>query len=152
MADLTLTQSQARRFLLAYQNLWPPRSLVGKTGALDFIRRAGCIQFDPLDIAGKNPELVLQSRVQDFTPSMLDELLYTDRKLVDGWDKQMSIYPVEDWPYLRRRREDAKRQFRSTEAVGEIAPKIRAEIEQRGPLSSIDLEHKEKVAWWWAPT
>ncbi|MFZ6028337.1 MAG: winged helix-turn-helix domain-containing protein [Chloroflexota bacterium] len=152
VAELALTQPQARRFLLAYQNLWPPRALSGKTQALAFVRRVGCIQFDPLDIAGKNPELVLQARVGDFTPAMLDELLYTDRALVDGWDKQMAIYPVEDWPALRRRREDAKRQFRSMEAVAEITPQIRAAIEQRGPLSSIDLEHKGKVDWWWAPT
>ena len=152
MTDLFLTRSQARRFLLACQNLWPPRSLQGKAGALDFIRRVGCVQFDPLDVAGKNAELVLQSRVADFTPAMLDEMLYRDRKLVDGWDKQMAIYPVEDWPYFRRRRESVLRQLRSQEAVRAIAPTIRAAIEQRGPLTSSDLEHNHKVDWWWGPT
>ena len=148
----TLTQIQARRFLLAYQNLWPPRSFSGKNSALDIIRKVGCIQFDPLDVTGKNPELVLQARVADFTPTMLDELLYQDRALLDGFDKMMAIYPVEDWPYFRRRREAAINELRSQEAVREIAPKIRAEIERRGPLSSIDLDHNEKVDWWWAPT
>jgi uncharacterized protein YcaQ len=152
MTPLTLTQSQARRFLLAYQNLWPPRSLTGKAAVLAFIRKVGCIQFDPLDIAGKNPELVLQSRVADFTPPILDELLYQDRALLDGFDKMMAIYPVEDWPYFRRRREAAKNELRSQDAVRAITPGIRAAIEQRGPLSSIDLEHKQKVDWWWAPT
>jgi uncharacterized protein YcaQ len=55
----------------------------------------GCIQFDPLDIVGHNSELVLQARVADFQPAMLQDLLYRDRKLVDGWDKVMSIYHVE---------------------------------------------------------
>jgi len=154
---MELTQSQARRFLLTYQHLWPPRSLPGdglpdKQGALDYIRKVGCIQFDPLDIAGKNPELVLQARVKDFVPAMLDELLYQDRSLLDGFDKMMAIYPVEDWPYFRRRRQAAASELRSQDAVREIVPKIRAEIERRGPLSSIDLEHHEKVDWWWAPT
>lgn len=152
MIPLTLSKSQARRFLLAHQALWPPRNLMGKAGALDFIRRVGCIQFDPLDMAGQNADLVLQARVADFTPGMLRQLLYEDRKLLDGWDKMMAIYPVEDWPYLRRRRENARSEFRSIEAVEKIAPAIRAEIEQRGPLSSLDLEHSEKVAWWWSPT
>jgi hypothetical protein len=152
MTLLTLTQPQARRFLLAYQNLWPPRSLTGKANALDFIRKVGCIQFDPLDICGKNAELVLQARLADFTPAQLDELLYQDRALLDGFDKMMAIYPVEDWPYFRRRREGAKNELRSQEAVSEVAPKIRAAIAQRGPLSSIDLEHAEKVGWWWGPT
>lgn len=152
MESLFLTKPQARRFLLAYQNLWPPRTLTGKNGVLDFIRHVNCIQFDPLDTAGRNPELILQSRVKDFTPTMLDELLYKDRMLLDGWDKQMAIYPIEDWPYLRRRREAAKREFRSPEAVQEITPNIRSALEQRGPLSSIDLDHNKKVDWWWAPT
>ncbi len=148
----TLTKPQARRFLLAYQNLWPPRGLCGKADALKFIRKVGCIQFDPLDIAGKNPELVLQARVADFVPAMLDELLYQDRALLDGFDKMMAIYPVEDWPYFRRRREAARNELRSQEAVSAVTANIRAAIEQRGPLSSIDLEHNQKVDWWWSPT
>jgi uncharacterized protein YcaQ len=149
---VTITQPQARRFLLAYQNLWPPRSLSGKADALNFIRKVGCIQFDPLDIAGKNPELVLQSRIADFTPAMLNELLYQDRALLDGFDKMMAIYPVEDWPYFRRRREWAKSELRSQETVSAVTANIRTVIEARGPTSSIDLEHNQKVDWWWSPT
>ncbi len=33
---------------------------------------------------------------------MLRELLYDDRVLVDGWDKQMSIYNAFDWPQMQR--------------------------------------------------
>ena len=98
MEKLTLTNQQARRFILARQGLWPPYELEGKSGVLSYIRRVGCIQFDPLNIVGRNPELVLQARVSDFRPAMLEELLYEDWKLLDGWDKNMSIYCVEDWP------------------------------------------------------
>lgn len=34
----------------------------GKNGALEYVRQAGCIQFDPVDVCGKNAELVLQVR------------------------------------------------------------------------------------------
>ena len=98
MVSLTLTNEQARRVILSHQGLWPPYEREGKAGVLGTIRRVGCIQFDPLNIVGRNPELVLQARVTDFAPLMLQELLYEDRALVDGWDKNMSIYPVEDWP------------------------------------------------------
>jgi len=64
---------------------------------------------------------------------MLDQLLYEDRKLVDGFDKMMAIYPVEDWPYFRRRRQAMRLELRSQEAVNAIVPNIRAAIEQRGP-------------------
>ena len=153
MVELTITKRQARRFILAHQGLWPPYELGGKSGVLDYIRRVGCIQFDPLNIAGRNPELVLQARVSGFRPVMLEELLYQDRKLVDGWDKNMSIYGVEDWPCFSRRREYARQHpGRSPEAVKSIVPRVRQEIEERGPLSSIDLDFGQTVDWSWAPT
>jgi uncharacterized protein YcaQ len=151
--DSELTKQQARRFILAYQGLWPPYTFEGKSGVLDFVHRVGCIQFDPLNIVGRNPELVLQARVADFCPAMLEELLYEDRKLVDGWDKVMSIYCVEDWPYFRRRREEAWRYYGdSSRPATSVLPQVREAIEERGPLSSIDLDFGQTVDWSWAPT
>lgn len=152
MPTITLTRSQARRFILAYHSLWPPRSLSGKKGILDYIRRVGCIQFDPLDMAGQNAELVLQSRVSDFQPGMLRELLYQDRQLLDGYDKNMAIYPIEDWPYFNRRRLAAQSELRSSEVVQAITPQVIEAIEARGPLSSLDLDFNQSVHWYWAPT
>ena len=150
---ITLTNQQARRALLAHQGLWPPYELHGKAGALDYVRRVGCLQFDPLDIVGRNPDLVLQARVADYRPAMLQELLYEDRNLVDGWDKNAAIYPVEDWPCFQRHRDAARRHpGKSPEAVEAALPQIRAEIEARGPLSSIDIDLDRKVNWSWAPT
>ena len=65
----------------------------------------GCIQFDPINIVGRNPDLVLQSRIKDYRPQFLDELLYSERKLIDGWDKMASIYLAEDWPNFIRHKE-----------------------------------------------
>lgn len=153
MDKLTITKQQARRFILAHQGLWPPYELEGKPGVLDYIRRVGCIQFDPLNIVGHNPELVLQARVADFYPVMLQELLYKDRRLVDGWDKMMSIYCVQDWPYFQRRRESARRNpGKSPGPVESILPQVRRAIEEQGPLSSIDLDFDQTVDWSWAPT
>jgi hypothetical protein len=153
MQKLSLTRQQARRFILAHQGLWPPYGLAGKSGVLNYVRRVGCIQYDPLDVVGRNPELVLQARVADYRPALLEELLYDERRLLDGWDKNMSIYPVEDWPYFRRRREAYRRNpGRSPEAVRSVLPQVRQAIETRGPLSSIDLEIDCTVDWAWAPT
>ncbi len=148
---MQISKEQARRFLLAHQGLCPPDEFKGKRGILAYIRRVGCIQFDPLDIVGQNPDLALQSRVAGYRPTMLDELLYKDRKLLDGWDKNMSIYSVEDWPYFRRWRERFDHNSgRSAEAIRLVLEEIRAELEKRGPLSSLDLEMHEKVDWDWS--
>jgi len=153
MSAIEITNGQARRFILAHQGLWPPYELRGKAGVLEHIRRVNCVQFDPLDIVGRNPELVLQARVEDYRPAMLEALLYQDRRLVDGWDKNMCIYPVEDWPYFTRRREAIRRHpGKSPESVRAIAPQVRQAIAARGPLSSADLDFGQTVDWSWAPT
>jgi uncharacterized protein YcaQ len=103
-------------------------------------------------MVGQNAELALQSRISDFRPAMLKELLYQDRQLLDGWDKNMAIYPIEDWPYFNRRRLAAQRELRSSDEVKKISPQIIAAIEERGPLSSLDLDFNQAVNWYWAPT
>ena len=60
-----ITKEQARRFILLKQGLIGSYRYIGKQGAYDFIREAGCIQYDPVDVCGKNAELTLQSRSND---------------------------------------------------------------------------------------
>jgi uncharacterized protein YcaQ len=148
---MQISKKQARKFLLAYQGLTSPYEYQGKSGILNYIDRVGCVQFDPLNIVGHNSELVLQARVAGFRPEMLQDLLYEERKLLDGLDKNMSIYKVEDWPFFQRLREAARnRSGKSAEAVRSVLPKVREAIEHRGPLSSLDLKLNEMVEWDWA--
>lgn len=51
---IQLTNRQARQFLLLKQGLLGEHIFIGKQGAFDFVRQAGCIQFDPVDACGKN--------------------------------------------------------------------------------------------------
>ena len=146
----TLSKTQARRFLLAHQRLWPPRQLKGKAGIVDFIRHVGCIQFDPINVVGRNPDLVLQSRVDKYRPDLLAQLLYTERQLLDGWDKVSAIYLTTDWPYFARHRALMHEQHGDpSNPPMEIAPAVMQAIRERGPLSSIDLKRKGKVDWAW---
>lgn len=105
---IPLTIEEARNFILLKQGLLGEYRFTGKQGALDYVRQAGCIQFDPVDACGKNAELTLQSRVKGFTKQTLYELLYEDRSLVDYPDKNISIIPAEDWPYFERYRRAAR--------------------------------------------
>jgi uncharacterized protein len=151
--EIVIRKSQARRFLLAHLHLWPPRKLRGKQGALDYIRHVNCIQYDPINVVGQNPQLVLQSRVRNYKPAMLNALLYEDRKLVDGFDKQMSIYPMEDWPcfaYYRERMLQRYMESEHTAAAVRLVEPARQQIEARGPLSSLELEEDTRMDWWLA--
>jgi hypothetical protein len=148
-----ITRAQAARFLLARHFLLPPRSLSGPEGIETYLTRVGCIQYDPLDRVGTNPELVLQARLSDFTPRMLFDFLYRERRAVEGFDKMMSIYLRKDLPSFSRERAAARRRFGSPESpVTQALPAVRREIERRGPLSSAELELNERVDWPWAPT
>ena len=153
LPELTVTRQQARRFLLAHLRLLPPRTLVGAQGALEYVRHVHCIQYDPINVVGSNPDLVLQSRVRGYKPAMLDSLLYEKRTLLDGFDKQMSIYPVEDWPHFatsRERKGDNYPRHESTAKAATLMKWAKREIETRGPLSSLDLEEDTRIEWWWS--
>ena len=148
--SLEIDRSQARRFMLAHHFLFPPQSLRGKSGILEYISRVGCIQFDPINVVGRNPDLVLQSRIEGYRSELLDELLYGDRLLIDGWDKVASIYAVGDWPYFSRHRAKMKHQHGDPDSPAmQIADQVTWEISERGPLASIDFSHDERIEWSW---
>ncbi len=147
---MTVSKRHARRFILSHQMLWPPRKLRGKVGILEFIRHVGCIQFDPINIVGRNPDLVLQSRIDEYRPALLEELLYSDRQLLDGWDKVSSIILAEDRPYFTRHRQLMREQHGNpSNPPMKIAPMVLDAIRERGPLSSIDFKQGDKVVWTW---
>jgi uncharacterized protein YcaQ len=150
--ELEITKKQARQFILAYQGLLSHHMLEGKQGIMSYIERVGCIQFDPLNVVGYNQQLVLQSRIPSFRAEMLQELLYQDRFLIDGWDKCMSIYQLKDWPYFARLREAAQQRLQKMPLVNAIVPQVVERLIEQGPLSSGGLDYKEVVDWSWAPT
>ncbi len=150
---LSIDKQTARRLSLACQALYPPRSVQGKEGIKTFMKRVRSIQFDPINVVGRNPDLVLQSRVRDFRPKLLDELLYQDRQLLDNWDKMACLSMVEDWPYFARHRARMQDIFGvPSDVVMSLAPHVLDQIKRNGPQSSLDFQHDEKTDWAWGPT
>lgn len=152
MNSYNLTKQQARQFILIKQGLMGEYKFIGKEGVLDFVRQAGCVQYDPIDVCGKNAELVLQSRVKGFTKQMLYELLYQDRQLIDYFDKNLAILDRKDWPYLERFREANRQGGKGKEEVNRIAEEIKAIIAEKGAVCSKDIGFQETVDWYWSST
>lgn len=150
---LKISRKLARRFLLTHQFLLSPRSLRGPEGIIEILKRLGCIQFDTINVVGRNADLVLFSRIKDYEQKLLEAMLYQDRTLVDGFDKVASIYQTTDWPYFERRRASfaAYYQKRSLE-VAEQLPQVLEEIKKSGPVSSLDFKDQQKVDWHWSET
>ncbi len=150
MEQYKLTNKQARRFILLKHGLIGEYKFNGKEGIKEFVRQAGCIQFDPIDVCGKNGELVLQSRVKYFTKRMLYELLYEERALMDYYDKNLAIIGTCDWKYTKRIREYFKNHSRSQKEVDAVADRIIEMIREKGPLCSKDIDLGKKVDWYWS--
>ena len=142
-----ITKEQARRFILLKQGLIGPYRYIGKQGAYDFIREAGCIQYDPVDVCGKNAELTLQSRVKGFTKKNLQDLLYKDRLLVDYPDKELSIWPSEDWPYFSSYRERSLQMGKSFDGLAELETEAISYIKDNGPVCSDSLPIEGEIFW-----
>ena len=144
---IRIEKSTAARFLLLKQGLFKAYLFEGKRGALDYVRQAGCIQYDPVDVVGKNAELTLQSRVKGFRKKDLYDLLYKERKLFDYTDKELSILPIEDWPYFERYRRLSKEKGKHFEGLDVLEEEAKDYIRKHGPVSSSSLPIKGEIRW-----
>lgn len=155
---IELSKDEARQFLLKKQGLLGQQVFSGEAGVLEFIRQAGSIQFDPVDVCGTNPELVLQSRVKNFNKTILADLLYNERKLIDFFDKNLCILPIEDFPMFKQKYAGVSyaeaMAHRKNEQVERMIPQIREIIAQKGFVFSKDLRHLETdaIVWDWGAT
>ncbi len=143
---LTVTKEQARAALARVHGLGIQQK--GKAGTLAVMERHMCIQSDPIDIAGRNHDLTLQSRVSDYRQKYLDDLLYKDRKLFEYTCKMLSIMPIETYPVFHWRRQfhvaqDAAFMKEHRRTVREI---MKAAEEE--PVASRDFESARKEHWW----
>lgn len=127
---INITKKEAQLYLIKYHCLYNPRQLQSDKEIVNFIQKAGCIQYDPLSRIAKNADLVLQSRCKNYSEETLYRLLYEKRELIDGWDKNMSIWAVKDWPYFTRKRTDHINRYK--ERADEFNP-VKKEIIKKEP-------------------
>ncbi|HKI57355.1 MAG TPA: crosslink repair DNA glycosylase YcaQ family protein [Trueperaceae bacterium] len=133
-APLRLAAGEARHLLGAYHLTSRPLEK-----AFDHL---GSVQYDPLKPLGCNPDLVMQARVPGYRVDGWQRAAYRHRRVYDAWDKQVCLTPVEDWPYRRLYHRHFRRLWGERVLDGYPAETRRtlAELERRGPLSSLDFE------------
>lgn len=148
---MLISREQARRFLI-HCHFDAPQGLTPIEQVEYHVRKRGSIQFDPLDVVGRNPDLVLQSRVPGYRPELLREALYERRTLVEGFDKCLCIYKVEDYPCFERMRASMCKGFMQDERIRGRFSEALAAIGERGALCSADLPFQDKVRWPWGMT
>ncbi len=145
----------ARRFLVLRHLLAPPRSLPAEPASvMRVVDRLGSLQFDPLEVAGRNHDLTLLARVPGYRRSWTDELLYGSRDLYETYNKQLSLVPTAELPWYRLAW-DREHAAHSGGAFDEHAPLVEELLERirtTGPMSSTDLQPRAAIDWYWRPT
>ncbi len=142
---LTLSRAEARRFLANYH--FSPTDVPG------VFDRLGTVQYDPLNPVGRNPDLVLQARAPGYQVDDWQKTAYTDRLVYDAWDKMACLVPVSDWPMRARLRAHTTTwtPLLLDEQAEAVAAAL-AELDARGPLSSLEFEDQshftDRSAWY----
>jgi hypothetical protein len=145
----------ARRYLAHHHLLTPPRALPPEPASvLRVVDRIGSLQFDPLEVAGRNHDLVLLSRIAGYRRSWTDDLLYRERALYETYNKMFSLVPTAELPYFRLTWDRVRAQHEAG-PFDEHAPLVEellTRIRDGGPLSSTDIEPRAAIDWYWRPT
>jgi uncharacterized protein len=155
MTMIELTRSAARRYLVLHHLLAPPRSLPPEPeSVMRVVDRLGSLQFDPLEVAGRNHDLVLLARIAGYRREWTDDLLYRERRLYETYNKMLSLVPTAELPWYRitwdRHREGhGENAFREH---GDLVEELLDRMRREGPLSSTDVEPRAAIDWYWRPT
>ena len=150
-----IDRETARRYLALHHFLAPPRSLPpGEAGVRCVFDRLGSVQFDPIDVTGRNHDLVLLSRVAGYRCETTERLLYEERAVYETYNKGLSLVPTAELPWYRHTWDQAHEEHRGG-AFDEHAPLVEELLERiraGGPMSATDVEPRAAIDWYWRPT
>ena len=90
----TISLQTARDLMLAAQGLASPfGKSAQKSDVLAAVRNMGALQIDTIHVVARSPYLVLWSRLGDYQPGWLDELL-AEGALFEYWSHTMCFLPI----------------------------------------------------------
>lgn len=156
---MELSHAQAQAIMIAAQGLGRrPRRVANKSDVLQMIRRMSVLQIDTIHIVARSPYLVLWSRLGDYEPAWLNELL-AEGKIFEYWSHEASFLPIEDYPLYRHRMIDAgsmgwKYSHEWINAHRKEVTRLLAHIREHGAVRSSDFVRTDGKAggWWeWKP-
>ncbi len=156
MPPLTVDRATARRFLVRRHLLAPPRSLPAEPASVRRVfERLGSLQFDPLDVTGRNHDLALAARIDGYRRAWTDDALYgPDRWLYETYNKMFSLVPVAHLPWYRIAWDlDRDNHGNGTfQTHAELVDELLERIDRDGPLSPTDVPARASIDWYWRPT
>jgi uncharacterized protein len=148
-----ITLDGVRSVMLAAQGLTGQRVAVTKADVRGVVRQIHALQIDTINVVARSPYLVLWSRVGEYNPRWLDELL-AEGELFESWAHAACFLPIEDYPLYRTlmlsgaRWGDRARAW--LDAHAEAANTMLRHIRANGAVRSSDFERTDgqKGSWW----
>ena len=153
--SLQLDRATARRFLARRHLLLPPRALPAEPASvIRVVERLGSLQFDPLDVTGRNHDLVLAARIAGYRRSWTEALLYEERRLFEAYNKGLSLLPTAELPWYRIswERSLVDHETAAFRDHGPLVEELLDRIRANGPLSLSDVAPRAAIDWYWRPT
>ncbi len=135
----------------------PPERPATQADVRQAIQRMGELQIDTIHVVNRSPYLALWSRLGNYPPEWLDELL-AEGALFEYWAHAMCFLPIEDYPLHRRRMLDAmqdhgrlaKWEMDWIRDNPEVVERVRTHLRENGAVRSIEFESKSRPpgGWW----
>ncbi len=123
---------------------------------LRVVDRLGSLQFDPLEIAGRNHDLVLLARIAGYRREWTDHWLYEDRRLYETYNKGLSIVPTAEMPWYRltwdRNHARLSGEGEAFDVHAPLVEELLTRIRDGGPLLPREVGPREAIDWYWRPT
>jgi uncharacterized protein len=152
---MRLTPDHVRTLLLAATGLaTPQQQTVAKPDLLATIQRMAVLQIDTIHVVARSPYLVLWSRLGEYQPRWLDELL-AERAIFEYWSHEASFLPIEAYPLyrsliLQRATNKLRYAHEWIDANRAMADHVLSQARERGSVRSSDFERTDgqQGGWW----
>jgi uncharacterized protein len=148
-------QKKLRRIALAQQGLLKADAFgKGKKATLQAIEHIAYVQIDTISVVERAHHHVLWSRVSDYRPNYLDQLM-KERQLFEYWFHAAAWLPMRDYRFAlpRMNLKDGDRNW-FKQSDKKLIRSILNRIREEGPLRARDFEDTRtgKKEWWdWKP-
>lgn len=145
----TLSQDAVRGLMIAAQGLHDaPQRPVTKKSVRAMIRQMHVLQIDTISVVARSPYLVLWSRLGNYNPDWLDDLL-EEGALFEYWSHAACFLPIEDYGLYRPGVWLGGRARKWLAENAEVAETVMAHIRDNGGARSADFQRTdgEKTGW-----
>jgi uncharacterized protein len=148
-----LSQAAVRGIIVAAQGLQQKKKKPTKQDVRDIIRQMHVLQIDTISVVARSPYLVLWSRLGDYDPRWLEDLL-AEGALFEYWSHAACFLPIEDFALYRPKmlsRGEMNGYLRKwINEHAEVADRVISRVRDNGAVRSSDFERSDgqKAAWW----